>query len=68
VRVDADARSALYLGLRHLTGSLRPRAQLTTGRATVLAGSEAIVRRSIKKSDIDHAVDEIGARNQKSRR
>ena len=32
-----DFTSALYLGLRHPTGSLRPWAQLTSGRPAALA-------------------------------
>lgn len=39
-----DFTSALYLGLRHPTGSLRPWAQLTTGRPAALATPASQVR------------------------
>lgn len=39
-----DFTSALYLGLRHPTGSLRPWSQLTTGRPGALAISASQVR------------------------
>ncbi len=39
-----DFGSALYLGLRHSSGSLRPWAQLTTGMPAALSESEPAVR------------------------